>query len=79
MRRLLALLRWETEDRELLQSVARKVMGTTLGVYAAWHIIATLGWPEIFSPSLYLISAVCTAACRGWCWCTSFMASPSPR
>ncbi len=57
LRRLLALLRWETEDRELLQSVARKVMGTTLAVYAAWHIIGTLGWPEIFSPSLYLISA----------------------
>ncbi len=49
-------MRWETEDRELLQSVAQKVMGTTLAVYIAWHIVATLVWPEIFSPSIYLIS-----------------------
>lgn len=49
-------MRWETEDRELLQSVAQKVMGTTLAVYGAWHIVATLVWPEIFSPSLYFIS-----------------------
>ena len=56
MRKLLALIRWETEDRELLQSVAQKVMGTTLGVYFAWHIVATLSWPQIFSPSLYLIT-----------------------
>lgn len=56
LRKMLALIRWETEDRELLQSVARKVMGTTLAVYLAWHIIGTLGWPQVFSPSLYLIT-----------------------
>lgn len=56
MRKLMALIRWDTEDRELLQSVAQKVMGTTLGVYLVWHIVATLSWPQIFSPSLYLIT-----------------------
>lgn len=56
LRKLMTFISWETEDRELLQSVAHKVMGTTLAVYAAWHIIATLGWPDIFSPSLYLIT-----------------------
>src|SRR5512133_2534448 len=56
LRKLLSFMRWETEDRELLQSVAQKVMGTTLAVYVAWHIVATLVWPETFSPSLYLIS-----------------------
>lgn len=56
LRKLLAMIRWETEDRELLQSVAGKVMGTTLAVYVAWHIIGTLGWPKLFSPSLYLIT-----------------------
>ena len=56
MRKLVSFLRWEKEDRELLQSVSQKVMGTTLGVYGCFHIIATLGWPAVFSPSLYLIS-----------------------
>lgn len=56
LRKLLSVIRWETEDRELLQSVSQKVMGTTLAVYMAWHIIGTLGWPEIFSPSLYVIT-----------------------
>jgi len=56
IRKLLMIIRWETEDRELLQSVAQKVMGTTLGVYLAWHIIATLVWPQVFSPSIYLIT-----------------------
>jgi signal transduction histidine kinase/CheY-like chemotaxis protein len=49
-------LRWDNEDSELLQSIAKKIMVTTLGVYLFWHIIGTLGWPQIFSPSLYLIS-----------------------
>lgn len=56
MRKIVSFLRWEKEDRELLQSVSQKVMGTTLGVYGCFHIIATLGWPAVFSPSLYLIS-----------------------
>ena len=56
LRKLLSIIRWETEDRELLQSVAKKVMGTTLGVYLVWHMVATLGWPQIFSPSIYIIT-----------------------
>lgn len=56
MRKLVSFFRWEKEDRELLQSVSQKVMGTTLGVYGCFHIVATLGWPAVFSPSLYLIS-----------------------
>lgn len=55
-RKILAIIRWETEDRDLLQSVAKKVMGTTLGVYMVWHIVATLGWPQLFSPSIYLLT-----------------------
>lgn len=54
--KILSIIRWETEDRDLLQSVAKKVMGTTLGVYLAWHIVATLGWPQIFSPSIYVLT-----------------------
>jgi signal transduction histidine kinase/CheY-like chemotaxis protein len=65
--RVRAFLRWETEDRELLQSVSHKVMGTTLGAYVIWHLIATLGWPQVFSPSLFLISFIVIAT-AGLAW-----------
>jgi signal transduction histidine kinase/CheY-like chemotaxis protein len=51
-------LRWESQDRELMQSISRKVMGTTIGTYLIWHIIATLVWPQVFSPSLYLVTLI---------------------
>ena len=54
----LKFLRWESGDRELLQSVSEKVIGTTLVVVIAWHLIATLFWPQIFSPKLYFITIV---------------------
>jgi len=56
-RAIAAFFRWESGDRELLQSISRKVMGTTIATYLVWHIIATLVWPQYFSPSIYLISA----------------------
>lgn len=52
-----AFFRWESEDRELLQSISRKVMSATIGTYITWHIIATLGWPQYFSPSIYIVTA----------------------
>jgi len=42
----------ETE-RELLRSTSRRVIYIVAGIYAAWHFIATLGWPDVFSPSLW--------------------------
>ncbi|HTX80283.1 MAG TPA: HAMP domain-containing sensor histidine kinase, partial [Longilinea sp.] len=62
-----AFFRWETEDRELLQSVSHKVMGTTIGAYVIWHLVATLGWPQIFTPSLFFISFVMIAT-AGMAW-----------
>ncbi len=56
LRGIIKFLRWETGDRELLQSVSQKVMVTTLAVVIAWHLVATLVWPQIFSPSLYFIT-----------------------
>ncbi len=44
------------DSLELLQSTARNLIYTLAGLYTALHIIATLGWPQIFSPSLWLIS-----------------------
>ncbi len=47
------LRRREIEDAELLQSTSRKVILTTSAIYLLWHFIATLGWPAVFSPSLW--------------------------
>ena len=57
-RQIATFFRWESEDRELLQSVSHKVMGTTIAAYLIWHMVATLGWPQLFSPSLFLITVV---------------------
>lgn len=51
-----AFFMWESSDRELLQSISTKVMATTVGTYLTWHIIATLVWPQYFSPSIYLVT-----------------------
>jgi signal transduction histidine kinase/CheY-like chemotaxis protein len=58
-------LRWESEDHELLQSISHKVMGTTISAYMVFYFLATMGWPRLFSPSLFLISLVmiATAGC----------------
>jgi signal transduction histidine kinase/CheY-like chemotaxis protein len=54
--------RWNVQDHELMQSISKKVMGTTIGTYLAWHIVATLCWPQTFSPEIYIISAIMIAA-----------------
>ena len=59
--------RWGAEDRELLQSISQKVMGTTIGTYLVWYIVATLGWPQVFSPSLFLVSFIMIAT-AGLAW-----------
>lgn len=56
LNQIIKFLRWETGDRELLQSVSQKVMITTLVVEIAWHLVATLVWPQVFSPNLYFIT-----------------------
>lgn len=58
LRPLLRLFQQDATTRELLESNSRKVIWTMGGVYLAWHFIATLSWPEIFSPSLWLLSGV---------------------
>lgn len=56
------LLRWNSEDQEFYQNTSRRVILTTLFTYFCWHIIATLGWPGTFSPSLWLITMTMLAA-----------------
>lgn len=53
MNSLRKFIRVDTGDNELLLSTSRKVIGTTGVVYLVWHFVATLGWPQIFSPDLW--------------------------
>ncbi len=57
-RAIVSFFRWEMEDRTLLLSIASKVMGTTIATYLIFHIVATLAWPDYFSPRIYLVSAI---------------------
>jgi signal transduction histidine kinase/DNA-binding response OmpR family regulator len=43
-------------ERELLYSTSRSIIFMMAGIYTVWHFIATLTWPEIFSPSLWASS-----------------------
>ena len=47
-------MRHEPDVLELHQSAARNIIHTTGGLYLIWHFIATLVWPEVFSPRLWL-------------------------
>ncbi len=41
-------------ERELLYSTSRSIIFMVTAIYTLWHFIATLTWPEIFSPSLWI-------------------------
>ena len=56
--KIAAFFRWETGDRDLLTSVSQKVMGTTIAAYIVWYLVASLGWPQYFSPGLLFISII---------------------
>lgn len=58
------LLSRDAEARELLQSSSRKIIWTVAGVYLVWHILATLFWTDVFSPSIWL----CTVAMTVTVW-----------
>lgn len=46
------------ETYELLRSNSRTAIITTGAVYLVFHFIATLFWPEMFSPSLWFVSTI---------------------
>ena len=52
------LLQRDHTDFDLLQSTSYKIIFTTSAIYLLWHIVATLGFPEIFSPSLWLCTVL---------------------
>jgi signal transduction histidine kinase/CheY-like chemotaxis protein len=56
MSRFKSLLHIDPDSRELLQGTARRLVYTVLGIHLAWHFIATLVWPRVFSPSMWSIT-----------------------
>lgn len=46
----------DSDFPELAKTTARKLIYTVGGLYLCWHMIATLGFPQIFNPSLWVIS-----------------------
>jgi signal transduction histidine kinase/CheY-like chemotaxis protein len=44
--------------QDLLVPTARSQLLTVVGIYLGFHFIATLAWPETFSPSLWLVTLV---------------------
>lgn len=45
-----------SELQELMRSTARNLVYTIAGLYLGWHFVATLGYPRLFSPSIWLVS-----------------------
>ncbi len=56
MRWLQTIKRKDTELQDLMRSTARNLVYTITGLYLVWHMIATLGYPQFFSPSLWSVS-----------------------
>ncbi len=56
MRWLKNLSQKDTELHDQMRSTARNLVFTIAGLYLIWHMIATLGYPQVFSPSLWSIS-----------------------
>lgn len=46
----------DSDFADLVKSTARNLIFTLGGLYLCWHIIATLGFPQIFNPSIWIIS-----------------------
>ncbi len=57
---------WETQDYDLMRSTSQKIIATVSVTYLALHFILTLGWPQTFSPNLWvctLLMAFTTVLC----------------
>jgi signal transduction histidine kinase/CheY-like chemotaxis protein len=61
MRWIQNLTRKDSELQDLMRSTARNLVFTIAGMYLVWHMIATLGFPQIYSPSLWSVSVLMLA------------------
>jgi len=53
---------------DLLRSTSRNLILVTGGVYLAWHVVATLTWPQTMGPSVWLITPVVALVCALAYW-----------
>ena len=58
---LKSVFRSDPDSRELLQANTRNLIFTTLAIYLGWHFIATLAWPQAFSPNLWVTTLLMLA------------------
>ena len=49
-----SLWKSDTDALEILQSTSRHIIFTVGSLYLAWHFIATLTWPQTYSPRLWV-------------------------
>jgi signal transduction histidine kinase/CheY-like chemotaxis protein len=56
MRSLKNNLESAIEADDLLLTTSRNIVFTTASLYLVWHFFATLAWPEIFNPAIWMIS-----------------------
>jgi len=56
MQSIRSALRIDSASRELLLPTARSLIFTLSALYTVWHILATLAWPDVFSPSIWLVT-----------------------
>jgi hypothetical protein len=54
MKSLKALFQIDPDSRELLEGTARRLAYTVLAIHLIFHFTATLVWPRVFSPGLWL-------------------------
>ncbi len=54
MMRFKALFQIDPDSRELLEGNARRLAYTVLAIHLVFHFSATLVWPRVFSPSLWV-------------------------
>ncbi len=48
--------------RELLESTSRNIILTTGGIYFAWHLLATVTWPDEFGRSVWSVTPIVALA-----------------
>ena len=58
MRWIRADIESNSDARDLLVTTFRHLVFTIAILYTCWHFLATLSWPEIFSPSLWRVTVL---------------------
>ncbi len=52
----------DSDAHDLLVTTFRHLVSTIAALYLCWHFVATLSWPEVFSPSLWRVTVLIGSA-----------------